>query len=325
MILSRTPFRITLGGGGTDLPSFYQEHGGHVITMAIDKYIYLTLKHSHFEPQIKLRYSKIEAVDDVALLSHDRARVSLQLHNILSNCEINSSADLPANAGMGSSGSYLVGLLNLIREYKKINNEPKVLAEEACKIEIDLLKEPVGKQDQYIAAYGGVRILNIDKSGEVSVSNVDIAYGDMISFLSNIKVFCLNTQRSASEVLADQQKDTKRSNNILHTVKEQSYKVLDILTSGNFDDYGVLMDEYWYLKKQLSTKISTRAVDEIYELVKTKFDVLGGKIIGAGGGGFLLLYAPRRHKELCSYMNQNGMKQLHFGIDYNGSCILGNF
>lgn len=325
MIVSRTPFRITLGGGGTDLPSFYEENGGHVITMAIDKYIYITLKKHDFEPQVKIRYSKTEIVADIMELQHDRARTSLLLHDIKNNIEINSSADLPANSGMGSSGSYLVGLLNAIREYKRINNEPAILAEEACKIEIDILKEPVGKQDQYIAAFGGVKILAIDKSGFVDVKEANINHGDMITFLSNIKVFCLNTQRSASEVLSDQQKNKINSNNILHHVKEQSYKVLDILTSGNYDEYGFLLNDYWYLKKQLSSKVSTQVVDDLYEVVKQKFGVLGGKIIGAGGGGFLLLYAPLKHKELSLFMESHGLKQLYYNVDYTGSSILGNF
>ena len=325
MIVSRTPFRITLGGGGTDIPSFYSEYGGHVITMAINKYIFVTLKTHDFEPQIKLRYNKTEIVDNVKDLRHDRARTSLILHNLQNNIEINSSADLPANSGMGSSGSYLVGLLNVIREHKKINNEPSILAEEACKIEIDILKEPVGKQDQYIAAFGGIRVLDIDSNGMVHVTSVNIRTSELFSFLSNIKVFCLNVQRNASEILADQQKNKNNANNILQYVKEQSYKVLDLLTVGNFDNYGILLDEYWKLKKQLSTKITFKAVDEIYETVKSRFGVLGGKIIGAGGGGFLLLYAPKNHRELSAFMESNSLKELFFNVDNCGSSILGNY
>ena len=325
MIVSRTPFRITLGGGGTDIPSFYSEYGGHVITMAINKYIFVTLKTHDFEPQIKLRYNKTEIVNNVKDLQHDRARTSLILHNLQNNIEINSSADLPANSGMGSSGSYLVGLLNVIREHKKINNEPSILAEEACKIEIDILKEPVGKQDQYIAAFGGIRVLDIDSNGMVHVTSVNIRTSELFSFLSNIKVFCLNVQRNASEILADQQKNKNNANNILQYVKEQSYKVLDLLTVGNFDNYGILLDEYWKLKKQLSTKITFKAVDEIYETVKSRFGVLGGKIIGAGGGGFLLLYAPKNHRELSAFMESNSLKELFFNVDNCGSSILGNY
>ena len=325
MIVSRTPFRITLGGGGTDIPSFYSEYGGHVITMAINKYIFVTLKTHDFEPQIKLGYNKTEIVNNVKDLQHDRARTSLILHNLQNNIEINSSADLPANSGMGSSGSYLVGLLNVIREHKKINNEPSILAEEACKIEIDILKEPVGKQDQYIAAFGGIRVLDIDSNGMVHVTSVNIRTSELFSFLSNIKVFCLNVQRNASEILADQQKNKNNANNILQYVKEQSYKVLDLLTVGNFDNYGILLDEYWKLKKQLSTKITFKAVDEIYETVKTRFGVLGGKIIGAGGGGFLLLYAPKNHRELSAFMESNSLKELFFNVDNCGSSILGNY
>ena len=325
MIISRTPFRITLGGGGTDLPSFYNEHGGFVITMAIDKYIYITLKNHDFESQLKLRYSQTEIVENATFLKHDRARASLLLHKLYNNLEINSSADLSANSGMGSSGSYLVGLLNLIRRYKKINNEPKILAEEACSVEIDILKEPVGKQDQYIAAFGGVRILDIAKNGDVDVSSVKISKNDMLGFLSNIKVFCLNTQRSASEVLLDQQQNKQNSNSILQKIKEQSYTILDILVSGNFDKYGLLLNEHWLLKKQLSSKISSNAIDILYKTVCSDFNVLGGKVIGAGGGGFILLYAPTKQRELSKFMNDNRMKELSFNIDYEGSSIIGQY
>ena len=325
MILSRTPFRITLGGGGTDLPSFYTENEGHIITMAINKHIYITYKPNCFEPQLKLRYSTTEIVNNVKELKHTRARESLILHGIENRCEINSCADLPANSGMGSSGSYLVGLLKTIREHKKINNEPSVVAEEACNIEIDILKEPVGKQDQYIAAFGGIKILEINKKGKVDVKNVNISQSDLINFISNIHVFHLNTERNASEVLADQQKNKINSNKILKIVKEQSYQILDILESGNFDNYGLILNDYWNIKKQLSNKVTVPIVEEIYETVKTRFGVLGGKIIGAGGGGFLLLYAPNKHKELNHFMLQHNCKRLHFNVDEQGSCVLGNF
>lgn len=325
MIISRTPFRITLGGGGTDLPSFYSEHGGHVITMAIDKYIYITLKPNCFESQLKLRYSVTEIVNNASQLVHTRARESLLQHKIVNNCEINSCADLPANSGMGSSGSYLVGLLNCIREYKRINREPAILAEEACKIEINKLKEPVGKQDQYIAAFGGIKILDISTSGEVLVKDVNISQSDLNYFLSNIHVYHLNTERNASEVLADQQKNKIASNNLLEIVKEQSYEILSMLETSNFNDYGFILDKYWQIKKQLSTKISIPFVDEIYEYVKKEYGVLGGKIIGAGGGGFLMLYLPKNNKQLDMFMHQKGCKKLFFNIDKQGSSILGNF
>jgi D-glycero-alpha-D-manno-heptose-7-phosphate kinase len=325
LIISRTPFRITLGGGGTDLPSFYSENGGHVITMAIDKYIYITLKPNCFEPQLKLRYNITEIVNNASQLTHTRAKESLLLHKLNNNCEINSCADLPANSGMGSSGSYLVGLLNCIREYKRLSREPTILAEEACKIEINKLQEPVGKQDQYIAAFGGIKILNISTSGKVLVKNVNITQGDLISFLSNIHVYHLNFERSASEVLADQQKNKSNSNKLLKIVKEQSYEILNMLETSNFDSYGFILDKYWQVKKQLSTKISIPFVDEIYEYVKKEYGVLGGKIIGAGGGGFLMLYTPKNNKNLDKFMFEKNCKKLFFNIDRQGSSILGNF
>lgn len=325
MIISRTPFRITLGGGGTDLPSFYSKNEGHVITMAIDKYVYITYKPNCFEETLKLRYSITEIVNHAKDLKHTRARESLLLHDVYNKCEINSCADLPANSGMGSSGSYLVGLLNVIRENKKINREPKILAEEACDIEINKLKEPVGKQDQYIAAFGGIKTLTINTAGDVTVKDVPISYSDIITFLSNIHVYHLNSQRSASEVLQDQQKNLKNSNDILKQVKEQSYEILDILQTGNFDSYGILLDKYWQIKKQLSPKITIPFVEQIYNTVKEKYGVLGGKIIGAGGGGFLLLYTPHKHNKLTEFMFKNGCQKLNFNIDTKGSCILGNF
>jgi D-glycero-alpha-D-manno-heptose-7-phosphate kinase len=325
MIISRTPLRITLGGGGTDLPSFYSKHGGLVVSMAIDKYIYLTYKPDHFEKQLKLRYSQIEIVNDVSELKNHRAKEALLIHKINNSCEINSCADLPSNTGLGSSGSFLVGTLNCIREYKKLNREPHILAEEACDIEINRLKEPVGKQDQYIAAYGGIKILNIDTEGKVNVEDLKLNQSLINNFVSHLCVYYLNIKRDASEILSDQQKLKGNSEDILKIVKEHGLKTISYLREGDFISYGSLMDEYWQLKKQLSNKISVPIVDNIYEHTKKYFNVLGGKIIGAGGGGFLLLYCPNNQDKLDAFMNDNGFPRLHFGLDNHGSMILGNF
>jgi D-glycero-alpha-D-manno-heptose-7-phosphate kinase len=325
LIVTRTPFRFTIGGGGTDLPSYYTKHGGFVVSMAINKYLYITLKPDDIENRLKMRYSEIENVNDVYKLKHDRARYSLLHHGILTGLEINSCADISSNSGLGSSGSFLVGLLNAIRSYKRMNTEPSVLAEEACNIEIDQMKEPVGKQDQYIAAFGGMTVFDIAKDGKVNQRAVRINDCDLNMFLSNLQVYSLNTFRSASEILSEQNKMSSNTESILNIVKEYGYKSLEYVESSNFDEYGILMDKYWQLKKQLSTKISVGKFDDVYEDVKANHHVLGGKIIGAGGGGFLMLYVNKNHSSLEQYMNARGFWRLPFGIDRSGSKVLGNF
>lgn len=325
MIISRTPLRITLAGGGTDLPSFYEKHGGFVVSMAINKHIYLTYKQDSFERELKLRYSQIEIVKNANELKNHRAKEALLIHGIADSCEINSCADLPSNTGLGSSGSFLVGLLNLIREHKRLNTEPKILADEACDIEINRLKEPVGKQDQYIAAFGGLKTFEIDKTGNVSVNIFDINKNTLKELITNTCIYFLNVKRDASEVLIDQKNLKGNSEELLQIIKTQAYQTVQFLIDSDLDSYGRLMDEYWNLKKQLSNKISIPIVDEIYEITKKNYNVLGGKIIGAGGGGFLMLYCNRNHLKLDQYMEASGYSRLHFDIDNVGSTILGNF
>jgi D-glycero-alpha-D-manno-heptose-7-phosphate kinase len=325
MIVSRTPLRITIGGGGTDLPSFYSKHGGFVISLAIDKYIYITFKPDEFEKNLKLRYSQIEIVSDCSELKNHRAKELLNYHGIRNSCEINTCADLPSNTGLGSSGSFLVGLSNVIREFKRINSEPRILADDACHIEIDILNEPVGKQDQYIAAFGGLKILEISKDGYVSTKEVNINQSDLKLFISHIHLYYTNVKRDASEILTDQRQLKGNSENTLLTVKNQAYKALEYVENCKFLEYGQMLDEYWKLKKTLSNKITISEVDRIYEDVKSMFGVLGGKIVGAGGGGFLMLFTNKNHFELEKFMLENGYQRLHFDIDNSGSKILGNF
>lgn len=324
MIISRTPMRITLGGGGTDLPSFYSKYGGFVVTMAIDKYIYLTLKPDNFENKIKFRYSQIECVDHANDLKNTRAKNALLYHNLVSSVEINSCADLPSNTGLGSSGTFLVGLLNSIREYKRLGSSPTILADEACDIEINIMKEPVGKQDQYIASYGNLRILDIDKTGFVNVKSLNISNSNIKEFLSKMHVYYLNVKRDASDVLIEQQQLKGNTEQLLLSIKEYGYKTVEILESGNFYQYGIMMDKYWQLKKQLSSKISIGSVDNIYASLKEDYNVLGGKIIGAGGGGFLCLYVDKNPELLEQKMKTCGYKKLEYNMDYFGSKIMAN-
>lgn len=322
MIVTRTPFRFTIGGGGTDLPSYYSKNGGFVVSMAIDKYLYITLKPDSIENRLKMRYSAIENVADVSELKHDRARYALLHHGIHNGLEISTCADISSNSGLGSSGSFLVGFLNALREYKRLNNEPQVLAEEACSIEIDQMGEPVGKQDQYIAAFGGMTVFDIAKDGQVSVRPVKISDINLYLFMSNLQVYSLDTFRNASDILSEQNKMGGNTESILNTVKEYGYNSLELIESCNFDEYGILMDKYWQLKKQLSSKITVGKFDDIYEEVKRDHNVLGGKIIGAGGGGFLMLYVNKNHAQLEQFMKSRGFWRLPFGIDKSGSKVL---
>jgi D-glycero-alpha-D-manno-heptose-7-phosphate kinase len=289
--------------------------------MAINKYIYITLKPDDFENLCKLRYSEIEIVENASRLKNTRAREALRIHDI-NSVEINSCADLSSKSGLGSSGSFLVGLLNAIRSFKREDNTPKVLAEEACKIEIEMLNEPVGKQDQYIAAFGGVQLLKIDTSGYVRVKPLAIKTEDLIA---NMRVYALDIYRNASEVLADQNMMSANTKKAMDDIMSLGMDQINLLMNHDLSGYGESLDEYWSLKKQLSSKISLKIVDEIYEHVKRQFGVLGGKIIGAGGGGFLMLYAEKNHESLDAYMMGHGLKRLEYRTDNLGSTLLGNY
>ncbi len=328
MIISRTPFRITLGGGGTDLPNFYEKHGGFVVSAAIDKYVYITLKPDFYENLIKLKYSISEIVDTIDQLKHDRVRESLRQHGLYRGLEISTCADISSNTGLGSSGSFLVGFLNCVREYLRKPRHPEILANEACIVEMDILKEPVGKQDQYIASYGGMSILDIDRRGNVDVKPIALSNQKISEFLSNIQVYNSNVKRNASDILKTQasSKSTSTENSLLK-IKEFGYKTVEILEKENYDEYGLLLDKHWKEKKSLSSDITLKSFDTLYETVKLNYGVLGGKIIGAGGGGFYMLYCPfgNGSKKLQSFMEGSGHQRLNFSLDYSGSKILGNF
>lgn len=325
MIISRTPLRICLGGGGTDLPSYYQKNGGLVVSMAINKHIYITYKPDNFEKNLKLRYSITEIVKHAEELRNHRAKEALIKHSIYSGCEINSCADLPSNTGLGSSGSFLVGLLNCIREYKRLDRRPEILADDACDIEINILKEPVGKQDQYIAALGGIQILHIWKNGTVVSEPLDIHESLLPKLIGNMCVYYLNIKRDASDILAEQQQLKGNTETYLDIIKQQGEQSIDYFSCGDFDSWGSMMDEYWSLKKKLSNKINIPIIDEIYDEAKNNLNVLGGKLIGAGGGGFLLLYCNKNQAQLDLFMASRGFGRLYFNVDNRGSTILGNF
>ncbi len=293
MIISRAPFRVTLGGGGTDLPSFYKDHGGFIFAVALDKYVNVVLNPSVVDARIRLQYLQSEVVDDVSLLRHPLAREALRLHGIEQAIELASIADLPARAGVGSSGSYLVAMLTALRAYKRQTCAPEVLAEEACHIEIDVLNEPVGKQDQYMAAFGGLRTLVIDRDGKVKTEIVPVSPWALYELVANMHVYYTGVERSASAILQAQNAATKQPGHENHAaviesllgIKELGYQILDAIKTENFDDFGRLLDKHWQHKKRMSRAISLGVVDQLYETVRNEYGVLGGKVIGAGGGG----------------------------------------
>tara|TARA_R110000751_G_scaffold291655_1_gene398638 strand:- start:541 stop:1512 length:972 start_codon:yes stop_codon:yes gene_type:complete len=322
MILSRSPYRITLGGGGTDRPDFYKKHGGFVVSMAIDKYIYLNLKADSLEKEIKVRYLNTEVVNRLDDLKHDRAREALRLHNLNESIEVNSCGDVPGQTGLGSSGSYLVALLKAIRHHQKNYCSTQDLAEEACDIEINKLGLPVGKQDQYIAAFGGLRSLSINTSGKVKVEAVKLDSKNLSNLTNNLHIYFLKKKRNASDILSKQHCDLEGNEDRLLKIKEMGYRTLEMLESSNFDEYGLMLDEYWRLKKEFSPDMSFNLADKVYSELKNRFGILGGKIIGAGGGGFLMVYANKNHTEIEKFMQQNNIVRLNYEPDNEGSKIL---
>ncbi len=332
MIITRTPFRITLGGGGTDLPSYYSEFGGFVFSVTIDKYMYINLNTPIVDDLIRIKYSKYEEVFDVEEVQHNLAREALKLMGIKNSVEIQSMADIPAGTGLGSSACYLVGLLNALHCYKSSPISPHDLAEEACFIEINVLKHPVGKQDQYTAAFGGFTILNIDQSGVVKVERPRISEDVIDELESSLMIYYTHTSRSANEILKEQSKavQDKKSGvhkpvvDSLHQIKEIGYKTLDAISQGNLDEFGRLMDVHWKTKKRLSGKITNSAIDDLYELGINN-GALGGKILGAGGGGFMLFYCPKeKQPQLTNSMSGCGMRRMRFKFDFDGSKVMMN-
>ena len=330
MIVTRTPFRVTLGGGGTDLPSYYSQHGGFIFAMGLDKYMYVMVNRPTVGSKIRLHYSQSEVVDDVADLRHELAREALRAHGVRYGFEVGSIADLPAGTGLGSSSCYLVGLLNALHHDRRDYVPLQALAEEACHIELDILKQPIGKQDQYMATYGGLTVLEIARDGTVAVRQLRPSISDISEFVAHTHIYYTGAQRDAREVLHDQNVAMQQSASIdharvadsLHRIKDLGHRILEAIEASNFDRFGELLDEHWQSKKRMSNKISLGSVDKIYDEVRDRFGVLGGKIIGAGGGGFLMLYCPRHHAGLERFMTSQGMLRLHYTVEPEGTKVV---
>lgn len=333
MIITRTPFRVTLGGGGTDLPSYYEKHEGFIFSMALNKFMYVFLNRPTVDNWIRLHYSDSEQVEHVSELKHELAREGLKRHGIESKIEISSLADIPAGTGIGSSSCYLIGLLNAIHAYKRNYVSLQALAEEACDIELNTLKKGIGKQDQYMAAFGGLTSLDIAKDGSVKVNQMSLNESAIANFVANTHIYYTGIRRSALDVLVDQDqamKDrTKPENKVveesLHQIKNLGYQIKEAIQKEDFDTWGTLLHKHWTHKKKMSNKISVSKVDALYDEVRKNYNVLGGKIIGAGGGGFIMLYCNKNHKALEKYMQNAGMARLHYQPCPVGTSIMSNF
>jgi len=328
MIITRTPFRITLGGGGTDLPSFYENHGGLIFSFALNKYMFITVKRPFADKLIRLKYSISETVENVSELKHDIARECLTKLDINDSIDVVSMADIPAGSGMGSSSSYTVGLLNALHTMKREYIPLQELAEEACDIEMYRLQKPMGKQDQYLAAFGGFTILEIAKDGNVTIKRANISDTTIEDLNRNLLSFYTGVQRKNVGILDQQDKATldnkKQVLDSLHYIKESGYKILDIVEGGNITELGHMFDEHWKYKKKLAKGISNAQFDEIYKIAMQN-GALGGKISGAGGGGFFLFYCEENHGKLRKAMTDAGLKEMRFDFDYEGTKVLVNF
>jgi D-glycero-alpha-D-manno-heptose-7-phosphate kinase len=324
MIITRSPLRISLGGGGTDLPSYYREHGGFLIAAAIDKYVYINV-HRRFVEGFLLKYSNLEEVATIDEIKHPIIREALKLVDIRErNLEITSMADIPAGTGLGSSGSFTTALLKAFHALKKNLVHPAELAEQACCIELEKLGEPVGKQDQYIAAYGGITCFRFMPDGRVEAAPLKISEETLFNLEDNLLLFFTGYARSASAILKEQDDKTRQSDTAmmdnLHFVKELGRQSEKALEAGDLEEFARLMDVHWQRKKERSKEMSNADINAWYDCAMAN-GALGGKVIGAGGGGFLMFYAGDKVK-LRHAMREKGLAEVRFRFDFEGTRTL---
>jgi len=323
MIISRTPLRISIGGGGTDLPSYYRKFGGFVIAAAINKHIYVGINET-FGGGYLLKYSSLEHALTIDEIRHSLIREVLRLHDVPAPIEVVSMADIPAGTGLGSSGAFTVGLLRAVHALKRKYVDPAVVAEEAAKIEIEVLQEPVGKQDQYIAAFGGLACFEFLEDGQVNVTPLNISNGTLYDLEENLLMFFTGYSRNASAVLDDQKTrsevgDAAMIEN-LHYIKQLGLCIKLALEEGNVHRFGELMHEHWLRKRERSPGTSNERINRWYDIGHEN-GALGGKLVGAGGGGFLLFLAEDRDA-LRRVMQREGLREVRFAFDHEGSKLL---
>jgi D-glycero-alpha-D-manno-heptose-7-phosphate kinase len=324
MLITRSPLRISLGGGGTDLPSYYCEHGGSLIAAAIDKYVWVTVMRP-FTPGIYLKYSKIEYVDAAANIEHPIVREAFQMMGIAApQHEITTLADIPAGTGLGSSGSFTTALFKALYSFERRLLLPGELARISCELEIERLGRAVGKQDQYIAAYGGITCFDFHKDGSVSAQPLHLSQSTLHALEDNLLLFFTGFSRNASDILADQDSRTRRADaamvDNLHYVKELGARSRRALETGAPEAFGDLMHEHWEHKRRRSSGMSNPQIDAWYELGR-RSGAIGGKLVGAGGGGFLLFYAGDRGK-LRTAMTEAGLQEVRFRFEFEGTRVV---
>ncbi|MBQ7584076.1 MAG: GHMP kinase [Lachnospiraceae bacterium] len=324
MLIVRSPLRISLGGGGTDLPSYYEENEGFLITAAINKFVYLTM-HENFEDEILVKYSKTEKTRNVDDIRHPIFRECIKLLGLQDESfEIQSMADIPAGTGLGSSSSFTTALLKCLHEYKGELVDTEELAREACEIEMERLKEPIGKQDQYISAYGGIRAMWFRKDGTVDVETLNITRETLYNLEDNLVLYFTGFERSASQILKEQDDKTKASDSgmkqNLDMVKQMGLDSKSAFEKGDLRAFADIMNHHWEIKKKRSTAMSNPRIDEWYEHAM-KNGALGGKLIGAGGGGFLMFYSEDKVR-LREAMLDSGLKEVRFRFENQGTRLI---
>jgi len=324
MLIVRSPLRVSLGGGGTDLPSYYGEHGGFLVAAAIDRYVYIILN-QRFTDRFLLKYSKLEEVATIDEIQHPIIREAFRLTDIRqNNLELTSMADIPGGTGLGSSGSFTTALLKALHTYQKKIIHPAELAEAACDLELNRLGEPIGKQDQYISAIGGITAFTYHRDGRVEYRPCRLADDTLHNLEDNLLLFFTGYSRSASSILQDQKDRSQRNDPTmlenLHYTKELGQRSLACLESGRLEEFARLMDEHWQRKKIRSTGMSNDRINAWYDHAMSN-GALGGKLIGAGGGGFLMFYAGDKQKLRLAMRNQ-GLTEVRFRFDFEGTKIV---
>lgn len=323
MIIVQTPLRISFFGGGTDFPSFYKEEGGCVLSTAIDKFIFVTIK-KRFDNLLRIGYTKTEMVENIDEIKHDLIREALRKTKIDHGIEVTTMGDIPSEgSGLGSSSTVTVGSLHAMYTYAGEIVPAEKLAREACDIEIDVLGKPIGVQDQYIAAYGGLRFLKFLPDGNVCCSKVKISERSKRELNNNFILFFTGITRSSGSILKEQKQNISQRLPILRKLKDLAVQARTELESGNIDAMGALMDEGWHLKKQMAGGISNGTIDEIYQVAQ-KAGAQGGKLTGAGGGGFLLLYCPHDRQDAVREA-LNPLQELPFLLEEDGTKVIFNY
>jgi len=322
MIITKTPFRISFVGGGSDLEAFYSQSKGAVLSTSINKYMYISSHQFFEEDKIRIKYSQTETVQGIQELKHPILRTALEKFNINGGIEISSIADIPSGTGMGSSSSFTVGLLHNLHAVTQSYASKETLAREACEIEIDRLREPIGKQDQYAAAFGGLNVIEFHGNGQVSVNPVYLAKDNYRQLEDNLCLYYIGNQRSASSILSEQKKNTSQQDKFktLQNMVSLVYDLRDVLMKGKLDEFGKLLHENWLMKQQLASGISNPLIGELYDTAM-KNGAMGGKLLGAGGGGFMLFYCPKEKQAKLDEALKK-VRRFNFNFEQDGSKVI---